>query len=280
MSPAHLVWIATGAGEFQTQALYSIYSALSFRGDSHAVLHVYTDAPEHYRPVEQCVRVHALSTEKQRALRGPHDVPYRMQERPGERVLFVDADTFFFGPLAALLARIDNASALMHRREWHVATARTGQLRRFRRHLRQVRFRGAPIELRTFMWNSGVIGVDGGHADVLAEVLELVDTFWSRYPEGFIEQFAVGWRLEKAGIVLRAADDAVFHYWFQKPAYLQAIRQRLDGWREAPLQNVLAELRASRIVLPAPPLRVSLWEKIASKLRGEPIQDVRGLAQP
>jgi hypothetical protein len=286
----NLVYVAFGPTELHIQALYSIYSALAYRGDAALDLRLYTDQRTSYRPVADQITIHELAPEKLLQWRGREDFPpFRVKiaaleeiarAHPRDNVLFVDADTFFVQPLAPLLARIDENHAVMHMLECRVSTHPTGQLRRLRRNLRKLRFRGAPVDVNIDMWNSGVVGLHPAQFAVLPAALEFLDTTWQSYRKGFVEQFALSWLLQKQGVEPRPAADFVFHYWYQKPEYQAAIERRLARWQDLPLEAALDELRQERIAFPPPPIKRSLGEKFLERVLRRPIPDTRGLPPP
>jgi hypothetical protein len=286
VSGTRLVWLATGKHDARVQALYSLYSALAFKGDADATLHIYTDAPDVYQPIAEFTRIHELTPAKIDAMKGKSRHPFRMklalvaEELRSDRqspVIFVDADTFFFREFGSLLSQIDSRNAVMHIREWHVASAMTGQMRRFRRNMRRVKYQGGPVNVDVYMWNSGVIGVHPACLPVVDEALAFCDVVWEKYSKPFVEQFAVSWCLQRAGISIHPADGNVFHYWYQKPEYLKAIGERLEQWRDQPVDTALDEIRRKRLVLAPPPRKLSLREKVVQRLSGRAIPDVRGL---
>lgn len=286
MSSVRLLWLATGSGDVQLQALYSLYSALAFKTDADVSLQVYTDAPSVYQPLAKVVGIQEVTHEKLELMCGAARLPFRMKlallvealridsQSP---VVFIDADTFFFRNFEPLLQQIDPRNAVMHIREWHVASASIGQLRRFRRNMQQVRYQGATVNLNVYMWNSGVIGLHPACVGVLEEALSFCDAVWSQYSKPFVEQFAVASFLQKANIVLHPAADYIFHYWYQKPEYQRAIADLLLRWKNLPVERALQELRQNRIVLPPPPRKLSILERLSQRLSGKAIPDVRGL---
>lgn len=281
-----MLWLATGGEGARVQALYSLYSAIAFKSASTVTLHVYTDEPGTYAPVGKLVEIHQLTADRMRELSGAAQLPYRvklallLEALRGDLnwpVMFVDADTFFFREFSPLLDQIDAQNAVMHRREWHVASGATGQIRRFRRNMQRVYYRGASVDLNAYMWNSGMVGLHPTCAGILQEALTFIDEVWKQYPKPFVEQFAVSSFLQKANISLHPADDYVFHYWFQKAAYQKEIEQRLQRWRNIPVEAVLEAIRSDKIVLPPPSRKLHWWEKIRQRVSGRAIPDVRGL---
>ena len=203
-----------------------------------------------------------------------------LRQDSASAAMCVDADTFFIHDYIPLLNRIDARNAVMHIREWHVASAPTGQLRRFRRNMQRLHFGEGLIDLNVYMWNSGVVGLHPACLHTLDEALAFMDEVWAQYRKPFVEQFAVSAFLQKAKITIHPADEYLFHYWYQKPEYQRAIEERLARWRDLPVESALDELRRDRILLPPPPRKLNLWEKIRERTSGSAIQDVRGLPDP
>ena len=254
----HLLYLACGHRNVHIQALYAAYSALAWKGELALPIHVYTDAPTAFQPLAGHLQLHELSADKLRSWRGPGDYPFRIKiaalaeaasEHADDRLLFADSDTFFFAPVAPVFARIGPGNAVLQRKEYAVLTHPTGQLRRFRKHMRRFRFRGSAIDLKADMWNSGAIGLHPSQFHLLRTVLAFIDSVSPHYKKQLVEQYAVAYFLQK-NVQVQACDDILFHYWAQKPEYQATIEPRLEKWRSMPLPDALAELRSQRILLP------------------------------
>jgi hypothetical protein len=258
----HLAYLASGPEEIRLQASYAALSALAWRGGCDLELHVYTDHAPGFDALAGLDRVEIVEVgpERERAWRGPEDLVFRMKpcialdlarRFPADRVGLVDADTFFVAGVEGLAARIAPGRAVMHVREYHVATHAGDQMRKFRRHVAPLRFRGRPVDLDAFMWNSGVMALHPAQFPLLAEWLAFVDAIYPQYRKAFVEQYGIGLLLQKAAEVV-PCDDVVFHYWFQKDEYVAAIREELAALLPLPAAERDARLRARRIAL-APP---------------------------
>ena len=254
----HLIYLACGQRNVRVQALYAAYSALAWKGTLDLKVHVYSDAPEAFQPVADRVELHPLSMEKVRAWRGPGNYPFRIKiaalaeaarEHGEERVLFSDSDAFFFADFAPVFTRIGPGQAVLHRKEYPVASHPTGQLQRFRKRMAKFHFRGSAIDLNADMWNSGAIGLDPSQFHLLHTVLAFIDTISPQYKKQLVEQYAVSYFLQKNAQV-QACDDVLFHYWAQKAEYQPKIEEWLERWKSMPMEASLAELRAGRIELP------------------------------
>jgi hypothetical protein len=275
MRPVHLAYLATGAAEVKEQARYAALSALAWRGDCPLEVHVYTDEARAFDGLDGAEIVE-VGPETERAWRGPEDLVFRMKpciardlarRFPQDPVGLVDADTFFVAEVAALAARVAPGRAVMHLREYHVLSARSDQVRKFRRHVGKLEFRGRPVDLDAWMWNSGVLLVHPAQFPILDEWLAFVDAIYPRYRKAFVEQFGIGLLLQKAAEVV-PADDLVFHYWFQKDEYVAGIRRQLAALAALPPAERGPWLRANRIALPPPAERKHRRKGLLARLLG------------
>jgi hypothetical protein len=253
-----LLYVACGSPDVRLQALYAAYSARAFKRRLDLTIHIYTDQTEAFQPLGEGLQLHQLTPEKIRNWRGPGDYPFRIKiaalaevarEYSEQKILFADADTFFFAPLESVFTRIDGRNAVLHRKEYPLVTHPTGQLKRFRKRMLSYRFRGNEIDLNADMWNSGAIGLHPAQFHLSNTILAFIDTISPHYRKQLVEQYAVSYYLQKNAQV-HGCDDCLFHYWAQKREYLAIIEERLARWRGLPLEAALAELRDNRILLP------------------------------
>jgi hypothetical protein len=254
--PNRLLYLAHTSDAVREQALFSALSALARPGDAPLAIHVYTDAPEAFARLGDRVTFRPLERDEIRAWAGPFGFHHRAKpaamldlaaRHPGDKLLFADADTVFVGPVAAVFERIGPAAAVMHEREYHVATSDLAVMHRFRRRLRKATFRGAPVELGWEMWNSGAVGVHPAHAAALGEWLAFVDEVYPRTRKWLVEQYGIATVLQRRGLALSEAADVLVHYWFDKDGYVAAARALLDATRGLSLDETLAFVRAGPI---------------------------------
>lgn len=276
MEPLHVVYQAYGLAEIRLETLYAAWSALAHAGESPVHVHVYTDEPEYFRGLDSVAELHALDPQRIREWRGPCDFAHRLKavmiddvasRHPSAPLLYLDGDTFFVGPVAGVRERIGPGRAVMHEREYSVPSSQTGQMKRFRKHMRELTFEGAPIDLDGEMWNAGVIGLDPAQFPLVQRWIAFVDEVYPRYRHGLVEQYAVSLILQRSS-ALAACDDLVFHYWFQKDDHDAAIRGELDRIAGMPFEDALAHVRANRIALPPPAKRKSERKGFWSRLVG------------
>jgi hypothetical protein len=263
MHRAHLVLQAYGLDEIRVQGLYAAWSALAHRGELPLTVHVYTDTPEFFAPLAgNGLEARALSEEEIRAWKGPCNFVHRLKAEmiremvrrfPGDRLLYLDADVIVTRPMASVFERIAPGAAVMHLREYSVASRRSEQLRKFRKYMGRLAFRNAPIDLTGDMWNAGAIGIHPAQFGVVDTWIAFIDTIYPKYPRGLVEQYGISLFLQRAAAVT-PCDAEVFHYWFQKDEYVAAIGRELELLRARPFADAAAHLRAHPVSLP-PPVR-------------------------
>jgi hypothetical protein len=278
-----------GHPNLQLQAGYALLSALAFGGDAPPAFTIYTDAPAWFAPFAAQSRIQLLDQSRIAALTAGSGDPYHLklaairdaaQQSPHTPMLFCDADTFFTAPYAALAQQLHAGSRILHRPEYAIATHPTSQMRKFRRSLRKAGLQDTLSGL--FMWNSGVVGLPAHSAHVIDEALAILERLTPHTKKKYLaEQFSISLAMQTGATVTApvvAADNFVFHYWHQKAAYTRAIQQRLDQWRDWPIADQLAALRAQPLALPYPPQKLHWWEKalIGAGLQDRPA-DARGL---
>lgn len=260
--PDRILYLAHTAPAIREQALYSALSALAHADGAPLVIHVYTDAPEAFARLEGRVELTTFPRATFEAWALPAGYNHRAKpaairdlasRHPSDRILFADADTVFIGPVPALMDRIGPASAVMHEREYNVATAETAVMFRFRRHMRRATFRGAPVGLGWDMWNSGVVGLHPAHFPLVDDWLAYLDDVFPQVKRWVLEQYGLATVLQERGIAIREAIDLLVHYWFDKGAYSAAVRAALERTRAWPLDEALANVRANPIPLPRRP---------------------------
>jgi hypothetical protein len=282
-----IAYLATGPEAVLCQALYSIRSALAWRGGLPVSIHVYTDRPAYFAGLGEAVQPEPMDAARQRRWRGPWGFFYRLkpkvledmlQRHPSDPVLFLDADTHWTGDVGRALGRIGEGSAVMHEREYFVGTLGTPQIRNFRRRMRRATFRGQPVDVEAWMWNSGAVGLLPSHAPIVADWIDYLDEVhpWNRKP--IVEQFALSWLLQRRVGSIAPCSDVVEHYWGDKDRHVAAIRGVLGRIRSLPPAEADALLRAGPLAIRgAPPerrrdgffqrMRISLGQRVPLRRR-------------
>ena len=275
---SRIAYLATGRQDIWDQALYAAYSALAWRGDAAAEVHLYSDRPEVFAPLAGRVHVELLPPERAREWVAPWGLVFRLKPKaiedllsrfPEDKVLLLDSDTFFTGPVRTALDRIGERRAVMHLREYEPLTRDSLEMKIFRRRMRRARFRGAPITLEPWMWNAGAVGLDPTHAAIVQDWMAFIDETYPANPKGSVEQYGISWLLQRSDSQLAAIDDVVVHYYPDKERYLAAIREELAVLRALPIEAALDRVRSApvRTSGPIPPRRKPpRWRRVRDSI--------------
>ncbi len=191
---------------------------------------------------------------------------------PADRLLFLDADTFWVRAPHRMLPRIAPGRSVMHAREEHLGDRSDRHMRNLRRRLGRLTFRGAPVDVDRWMWNSGAIGLDPSMFGVLEDWVAFIDEVIPHYRRPIVEQYSLGLLLQQRGEVV-ACDDYLFHYWYQKDEYMAAVRRELEVLRTLPREEALTRVRQDPVHVTfheRARRRVPLAKRLRRSLLGEP----------
>jgi hypothetical protein len=286
MPRTHLVYLASGTNSsLHAQVAYSMLSALAFKSDAAIEIHLFTDAADVYPLLQDHVTSEFLSPERITLLVPGVFDPYRLklavlrdiaQRYSSDACMFVDADTFFIKPYAPLLDDIKDGACVLHRREYLLSKHPTQQMKKFRRAIWGARL-GNPLNGFS-MWNSGVIGLPPNSISILDEAFKTLKRLSPHTRKKYLaEQFSITYAICLQGQP-EAAEDYIFHYWYQKADYTAAIEKRLAVWKGLTLDAACSKLREGPLRLRAPRQKLHWWERalIRTSLRRRP-EEIRGL---
>jgi hypothetical protein len=143
-----------------------------------------------------------------------------MRRFPGS-VVFVDCDTYFLKPPAALFSKLGHGRTRLHILEGRLIESRNAANRMLSEIVAAHTFfdlngREFTICPDAAMWNSGVLGIDSRDARLMDETLNLIDQMWPLVKNApvaihHVEQFATGYFFGTSQI--SESHDIVYHYW-------------------------------------------------------------------
>ena len=233
------------------QAAFSILSFLARPGIERVF--VLTDAPRFYAQFGARIEILPIDEALMSQWRGDSGFFWRIKIKAIEKVvgisghdlLYVDSDTFLAGDLTALSSALASGATVMHRLESRLSQRTSSTEKAMWAVLRGKTFSGIRIDDQTAMWNAGVIGLPGVSAgDDIARTLELCDALCATpCTRRLIEQFSFSLALA-SGARLTPCDNAVIHYWGNKPDWNRAMR---EFFVEAALTDADLSERISRI---------------------------------
>ncbi|NJR38819.1 MAG: hypothetical protein HC781_08195 [Leptolyngbyaceae cyanobacterium CSU_1_4] len=127
-------------------------------------------------------------------------------------VALIDTDTYFTASPTRLFERISPQKTVMHLMEfahiidhplWQPMIEKIGE---------GLEISGVKVSPQSSMFNSGVIGVEPSHRELLERSLAVVDDLYGRSPIFNVEQFGVGVTLNQA-TQLVTSEDLIEHYY-------------------------------------------------------------------
>ncbi len=235
-----LIYFSYGKGHHVNELRFSVLSALPFleKNPDRTGITIFTENPAPFADLP--VRIELLSQEQ--LIAWDADIGYQHRKKIELikhalillkcKVIFADSDTYFKCDPRILFRRIGPGRSLMHRFEAHLDRCSASNLADYLCRHRVRRLDGSfwDIDANTFMWNSGLLGIDPSALPLLDEVLHVVDQLFLEVPLITTEQFAFAGVLASETI-MSEGEDAVFHYYE-------------DRWR-TPFREHLREVFAS-----------------------------------
>jgi hypothetical protein len=174
-----------------------------------------------------------------------------------EKVILIDTDTYFTASASALDARIGVNQFLMHKFEYDLSDdPHFSALQHDPRH--------SYISSHAKMFNSGVVGIHEGNADILDEVIQLNDEMLVSGDFGFthaIEQLAFSLVFQKHGSISTCENVIDHYYGLRRPFYRSQISKLIES-------RQIGEIASGRV--PLPRLRgpeADLLSRIVARLR-------------
>lgn len=237
--------VLMGFGDTLENHYQAAFSILSFMKDQRLgrVL-VVTDRPDYYRFLGDRLEIIPVDAQTLQDWQGPHRFFWRIKIKAieaaaarlaGQPLLYIDSDTFLATDLADIEHQLGKGNALMHLFEDRLGDRSSSTLARMHDSLKGRTLAGFNIGDDSAMWNAGVIGLPGDTAgSLIARSLALCDAMCATScPRRLIEQFAFSVVLQQ-GATLVACDQAIGHYWGNKPEWNAFIAR---FWAEARLRN-------------------------------------------
>lgn len=260
-----LIYIAYGTQTYQTEAFFSIASALAHSQEGPLApafeIQVFTDNPSYYAKLP--VVTHSIPSD----WRGPHDYHFRNKHCALREVLtthtkaaLIDTDTFFHSAPEKLLKRIDDehllCNAIGH------AVTKHEELPVVQR-ARQLDYIGK--SMRTT--NSGVIGLTQKNRSMLDLSIDMMDNLYPEFKSFYtLEEFCIAMAASKPPLDLHECPDLIHHYWSRKLHF----RAKINTWHlkhsEAPLNHAaLADIEKINHRLPKPAQPQRALQKICTQ---------------
>ena len=217
-----LVFYSYGLGPHVAETSFAVLSAIHLDGVAPAAYQivVVTDTPEQFANLP--VAVEPVTAEQVREWAGPANFNHRIKigviahvlAKRGGPVVMVDGDCYFLKSPARMFERVGPGRSVMHVREGELGHLIA--LGYDRQRLAEMSHNLGPagryaFDLKTPVWNAGVLGIDPADAGRLDEVLALTDAIHAAVPTKISEQLSFSVVLGRHNR-LSPTRDVVFHY--------------------------------------------------------------------
>jgi hypothetical protein len=274
----HLLFYSYGHGPHVAETAFAILSAIRLDGVSPSAYQIViaTDTPDDFANLP--VAIEAVTSEQVRDWAGPADFNHRVKigvlahvlAKRGGKVAGVDSDVYFLRSPARLFDRIGPGRSVMHVREGEIGhlIALGYERHRLAQMAHDLGSAGRyTFDLKTPVWNAGVLGVDAADAGLLDPVLALTDAIHAEVPTNISEQLAFSVVLNRHTVV-RPTRDVVFHYhqsFIRDPFRFRLPALMRDAAHLPPAQ------RANTLYPHRPVAPVAKWLKAAVKRSLKPL---------
>ena len=182
-------------------------------------------------------------------------------------VALIDTDTYFTASPTQLFERISSKKTVMHQLEFaHIADHSLWQpiLEKIGD---GIEISGVEVSPQSSMFNSGVIGVEPSHRELLERSLTVVDEVYGRSPIFNVEQFAVGVTLNQA-TQLSTSEDLITHYYGASRGFIHLQISRLfPDFTAATLEKLLKGSEFTVMGYPPKALSDQVITRILATLR-------------
>jgi len=265
--------------EYQLELFLSIFSALQqlrAAGDQdNVVISVISDRLD-FDPDLPIDHLHFSAAEFEDWTRSPHGTyNHRVKihalmkaiDHYQAPVALIDTDTYFTDNPVKLFERISSQKTVMHQLEfahiadhslWQPIIEKIGD---------GIEISGVQVSPQSSMFNSGVIGVEPSHRELLEQSLTVVDDLYGRSPIFNVEQFAVGVTLNQA-TQLSTSEDLIIHYYGASRRFIHLQISRLfPDFTAATLEKLLNSSEFPAIGYPPKALSDQIITRILAAIR-------------
>jgi hypothetical protein len=232
----HFLLISHGAPTYAMEAAYAIL-CLRANGRFDGAIHVVTDhTAELQKLLGEAHNIHYLHLSSERKLDFISLSGYVHRLKPqaiawatrqiadkNDTVIFLDTDTAVLNDIQPLLDHIAAGKMVLNEYEGPancIPNATRSQRRAgefFERGTLQIEGVEYPLDPKTALWNSGVIGFKAHQVDGFDETTQWIDAIWPLLPIHTVEQVAFSAVMHAKGVQLVDSGNTLFHYhWFKE----------------------------------------------------------------
>lgn len=224
MKENQLIYIAFGNEIYQTEAFFSISSAIARNLETSGFffdINVYTDNPEFYKNLP--VQAHPIKKDWY------GEINYHFRLKPAvvyenaddyKKTILIDTDTFFKQSPKFLFDKVKNDNLLCNSmNELSKDSLNT--------ETRAVLNQHDLLKENFIHLNSGVIGISNHSKYILKDTIEIIDTLYPKLPNLYtLEELALALAVSKKDVESVECTDLIHHYWSRKAIF----RKKVEHW--------------------------------------------------
>ncbi|MBO1272053.1 hypothetical protein J3L11_10410 [Shewanella sp. 4t3-1-2LB] len=219
--------------EICQQLYFSILSLLKYDTRKFDI-HILTDSPEYFVRLSGYCHITVMTSQNITDWSGQYDYHFRIKLKalklltevsPDTDILFFDSDTFHYAAPDTLITALRQGHAIFHCNEGLLAKNRDNSLWS---PLKYKKFANIEINDKTYMYNSGVVGLPASQAnDILHQAITACDQMCRNLQKkGVVEQLAIS-AVAQTKLDCKFADKYVLHYWGNKSQWNELIRKHM-----------------------------------------------------
>ena len=237
-----IVYQSYGSNTIYTQTLFSIFTLKNFLDEkgSNFPYHiiVYTDKAEVFSRYK--IDTSIISQQLIQEWKGKYNFVHRVKikiiedvaQKYNDTIIYIDSDTYFLKSPIELFNSISPDISLMLTNEGQISKNNHKLLYKF---LAKNNFDVKNI--KRYMWNAGLIGIDKSNLHLIKQILELNDEIYEKFYRHIVEQFCFSYLLQ-TNTSINSTDDYLFHYCGDKDLVVEIISQFFEKQEAIPIPGI------------------------------------------
>jgi len=261
MKNNQLIYIAFGDKTYQTEAFFSIASAIARNLETPEFsfdINVYTDNPEFYKNLP--VQVHPINKDWY------GKINYHFRLKPAvmyanadkyKKTILIDTDTFFKKSPKHLFDKVKENNLLCNSKKSISKDSISSETR-------AVTKQHYLLKENFIHLNSGVIGISSKTKYILEDTINIIDSLHPRLPNLYtLEEFALALAVSQKNIELVECTELIHHYWSRKEIFRKKVQHWYSKHKNSPCsQEALNDTLKVTDKIPKPPAITRLSNKL------------------
>lgn len=261
MKDNQLIYIAFGDETYQTEAFFSIASAIARNLETPEFffdINVYTDNPDFYKNLP--VQTHPINKDWY------GEINYHFRLKPAvvyenadkhKKTILIDTDTFFKKSPKYLFDKVTENNLLCNSKKNMSKDSISSET--------QTVIKQHDLLKENFIHlNSGVIGINSKTKYILEDTINIIDSLHPQLPNLYtLEEFALALAVSQKNIELVECTELIHHYWSRKEIFRKKVQHWYSKHKDMPCsQSALNDTFKVTDKIPKPPTITRLSNKL------------------